>query len=81
MAITSEAAVYILKYSSAVVQAAFESGAAGDEQGVEDAFELQHEVAEKARVSGFQGFVFWKGRFGGMRVGGGRLALGASARL
>lgn len=44
VAITSDSAVYILRYNRDVVQAAFDAGQGTDDQGIEDAFELLHEA-------------------------------------
>eukprot|EP00270_Netrium_digitus_P003979 TRINITY_DN1483_c0_g1_i2.p1 TRINITY_DN1483_c0_g1~~TRINITY_DN1483_c0_g1_i2.p1 ORF type:complete len:684 (-),score=220.98 TRINITY_DN1483_c0_g1_i2:13-1824(-) len=58
VAITSESSFYILKYNREVVTAYLESGQPVDEQGVEDAFELLHEVSERVRTGLWVGDCF-----------------------
>eukprot|EP00249_Psilotum_nudum_P021933 c28306_g1_i1 orf=1196-3937(-) len=56
--ISSDNSFYILKYNREVVTAYLGSGKAVDEQGVEDAFELLHEVTERVRTGIWVGDCF-----------------------
>ncbi|KAJ4757210.1 hypothetical protein LUZ62_067585 [Rhynchospora pubera] len=56
--IASDSSFYILKYNRDVVSAYFEGGQPVDEQGVEDAFELLHEVNERVRTGIWVGDCF-----------------------
>lgn len=58
VAIASESSFYILKYNRDVVTEHFESGRQTDEQGVEDAFELLHEISERIRTGLWVGDCF-----------------------
>ncbi|KAG2729137.1 hypothetical protein I3760_01G235700 [Carya illinoinensis] len=58
VAIASDTSFYILKYSRDVVSSHFDSGRPVDEQGVEDAFELLHEVNERVRTGIWVGDCF-----------------------
>ncbi len=50
VAILSESSFYVLRFDREAVDAAFESGAAIDEDGIEEAFELLNEVSEHVRT-------------------------------
>lgn len=56
--ISSDNSFYILKYNRDAVAAYLESGKPVDEQGVEDAFELLHEVSERVRTGIWVGDCF-----------------------
>ncbi|XP_059457505.1 coatomer subunit beta'-2 isoform X2 [Corylus avellana] len=58
VAIASDTSFYILKYSRDVVSSYLDSGRPVDEQGVEDAFELLHEVNERVRTGIWVGDCF-----------------------
>uniref|UniRef100_A0A7I4DAQ0 Beta'-coat protein n=1 Tax=Physcomitrium patens TaxID=3218 RepID=A0A7I4DAQ0_PHYPA len=58
VAIASESSFYILKYNRDVVVEHFESGTPTDEQGLEDAFELLHEIPERIRTGLWVGDCF-----------------------
>uniref|UniRef100_A0A2N9FTN9 Coatomer subunit beta' n=1 Tax=Fagus sylvatica TaxID=28930 RepID=A0A2N9FTN9_FAGSY len=58
VAIASDASFYILKYNRDVVSSYLDSGRPVDEQGVEDAFELLHEVNERVRTGLWVGDCF-----------------------
>ncbi|KAH9566824.1 hypothetical protein CY35_04G149400 [Sphagnum magellanicum] len=58
VAISSDNSFYILKYKREVVAAYLESGKPEDEQGVEDAFELLHEISEHVRTGVWVGDCF-----------------------
>lgn len=58
VAIASDASFYILKYNRDVVAAYLEGGKPVDEEGVEDAFELLHEVNERVRTGIWVGDCF-----------------------
>ncbi|GLT52961.1 hypothetical protein SLA2020_262660 [Shorea laevis] len=58
VAIASDTSFYILKYSRDVVSSYLDSGRPVDEQGVEDAFELLHEVNERVRTGLWVGDCF-----------------------
>lgn len=47
MAITTDSSFFILKYNKDAVSAAAEAGASIEEDGVEEAFEVLHEIGEK----------------------------------
>ncbi|XP_024389865.1 coatomer subunit beta'-1 [Physcomitrium patens] len=56
--IASDNSFYILKYNRDVVTSYLDSGKPVDEQGVEDAFELLHEVSERVRTGIWVGDCF-----------------------
>ncbi|XP_078170306.1 coatomer subunit beta'-1 isoform X1 [Carex rostrata] len=56
--IASDTSFYILKYNRDVVSAYFDGGKPVDEEGVEDAFELLHEVNERVRTGIWVGDCF-----------------------
>ncbi|KAL5572692.1 hypothetical protein UlMin_022289 [Ulmus minor] len=56
--IASDSSFYILKYNRDVVSSYFDSGKPVDEQGVEDAFELLHEINERIRTGLWVGDCF-----------------------
>ncbi|KAJ3672206.1 hypothetical protein LUZ60_006927 [Juncus effusus] len=56
--IASDTSFYVLKYNRDVVSAYFDGGKTPDEQGVEDAFELLHEVNERVRTGIWVGDCF-----------------------
>jgi coatomer subunit beta' len=58
LAITSDNSFYILKYNREVVSTYLDSGKPIDEQGVEDAFELVHEINERVRTGIWVGDCF-----------------------
>ncbi|KAL4018272.1 hypothetical protein IC575_021863 [Cucumis melo] len=58
VAIASDTSFYILKYNRDAVSFYLDSGRPVDEQGVEDAFELLHEVNERARTGLWVGDCF-----------------------
>ncbi|XP_078428551.1 coatomer subunit beta'-1 isoform X2 [Wolffia australiana] len=58
VAIASDTSFYILKYNRDVVVSYFESGRSADEQSVEEAFELLHEVNERVRTGIWVGDCF-----------------------
>jgi len=58
VAIASDTSFYILKYNRDVVSSYLDSGRPVDEQGVEDAFELLHEVNERVRTGLWVGDCF-----------------------
>ncbi|KAK4784753.1 hypothetical protein SAY86_019121 [Trapa natans] len=58
VAIASDTSVYILKYNRDIVSSHLDSGRSVDEQGVEDAFELLHEVNERVRTGIWVGDCF-----------------------
>ncbi|KAG2604145.1 hypothetical protein PVAP13_4NG048600 [Panicum virgatum] len=58
VAIASDTSVYILKYNRDVVASYLEGGKPVDEEGVEDAFELLHEVNERVRTGIWVGDCF-----------------------
>ncbi|XP_024518883.1 coatomer subunit beta'-1 [Selaginella moellendorffii] len=58
VAITSEKSFYILKYNHDIVSEYLDSGKQIDEQGVEDAFELLHEISERVRTGLWVGDCF-----------------------
>jgi len=58
VAIASDTSFYILKYNRDVVSSYLDSGRPVDEQGVEDAFELLHEVNERVRTGIWVGDCF-----------------------
>lgn len=58
VAIASDNSFYILKYNRDVVASYLESGKPVDEQGVEDAFELLHEISERVRTGVWVGDCF-----------------------
>ncbi|PON73332.1 Coatomer beta subunit [Parasponia andersonii] len=58
VAITSDSSFYILKYNRDVVSSYFDSGRSRDDQGVEDAFELLHEINERVRTGIWVGDCF-----------------------
>uniref|UniRef100_A0A9I9DQV3 COPA/B second beta-propeller domain-containing protein n=1 Tax=Cucumis melo TaxID=3656 RepID=A0A9I9DQV3_CUCME len=58
VAIASDTSFYILKYNRDAVSSYLDSGRPLDEQGVEDAFELLHEVNERARTGLWVGDCF-----------------------
>ncbi|KAJ7540716.1 hypothetical protein O6H91_10G027900 [Diphasiastrum complanatum] len=58
VAISSENSFYILKYNHQVVTSYLDSGKPIDEQGVEDAFELLHEISERVRTGVWVGDCF-----------------------
>ena len=47
VAITTDASFYILRYNKDAVTAAMESGAAIEEDGIEEAFDVLHEIGER----------------------------------
>eukprot|EP00897_Mesotaenium_endlicherianum_P002794 jgi/Mesen1/2542/ME000161S01590 len=58
VAITSESSFYILKYNRDAVSSMLESGQVADDQGIEEAFELLHEVSERVRTGLWVGDCF-----------------------
>ncbi|XP_020597298.1 coatomer subunit beta'-1-like [Phalaenopsis equestris] len=58
IAIASDTSFYILKYNREVVSSYLDSGASADDQGVEDAFELQHQINERVRTGIWVGDCF-----------------------
>ncbi|KAK4762934.1 hypothetical protein SAY86_008702 [Trapa natans] len=58
VAIASDTSFYILKYNRDIVSSHLDSGRSVDEQGVEDAFELLHEVNERVRTGIWVGDCF-----------------------
>lgn len=58
VAITCESAFYILKYQKDVVTQFFNSGAEPDEEGIEDSFEILHEIPERVRTAYWVGDCF-----------------------
>lgn len=58
VAIASDSSFYILKYNRDTVVSHFNSGMPSDEQGVEDAFELLHEINERVRTGIWVGDCF-----------------------
>ncbi|KAK4764288.1 hypothetical protein SAY87_013726 [Trapa incisa] len=58
VAIASDISFYILKYNRDIVSSHLDSGRSVDEQGVEDAFELLHEVNERVRTGIWVGDCF-----------------------
>ncbi|XP_022948530.1 coatomer subunit beta'-2-like [Cucurbita moschata] len=58
VAIASDTSFYILKYNRDAVSSCLDSGRPVDEQGVEDAFELLHEVNERVRTGLWVGDCF-----------------------
>lgn len=50
VAIIAEASFYVLRYSREAVEEAVASGAEFDEDGIDDAFELQTETSETVRT-------------------------------
>ncbi|TQE04442.1 hypothetical protein C1H46_009962 [Malus baccata] len=58
VAIASDTSFYILKYNRDVVSSYLDSGRPVDEQGVEDAFELLHEMNERVRTGLWVGDCF-----------------------
>ncbi|KAL4013714.1 hypothetical protein IC575_025897 [Cucumis melo] len=58
VAIANDTSFYILKYNRDAVSSYLDSGRPVDEQGVEDAFELLHEVNERARTGLWVGDCF-----------------------
>ncbi|MCI04137.1 coatomer subunit beta'-2-like, partial [Trifolium medium] len=58
VAISSDTSFYILKYNRDVVSSYLDSGSSVDEQGVEDAFELLHEMSERVRTGVWVGDCF-----------------------
>ncbi|CAL5036678.1 unnamed protein product [Urochloa decumbens] len=58
VAIASDTSFYILKYNRDVVASYLEGGKPVDEEGVEDAFELLHEVNERVRTGIWVGDCF-----------------------
>lgn len=58
VAIASDSTFYILKYNRDTVVSHFNSGMPSDEQGVEDAFELLHEINERVRTGIWVGDCF-----------------------
>ncbi|PKA57196.1 Coatomer subunit beta'-1 [Apostasia shenzhenica] len=56
--IASDSAFYILKYNRETVSSYLDRGATTDEQGVEDAFELQHQINERVRTGIWVGDCF-----------------------
>ncbi|CAI8601204.1 unnamed protein product [Vicia faba] len=58
VAIASDASFYILKYNRDVVSSYLDSGGSVDGQGVEDAFELLHEMSERVRTGVWVGDCF-----------------------
>ncbi|RWR83035.1 coatomer subunit beta'-1-like protein isoform X1 [Cinnamomum micranthum f. kanehirae] len=58
VSIASDSSFYILKYNRDVVSSYLDSGKPIDEQGVEDAFELLHEINERVRTGIWVGDCF-----------------------
>ncbi|XP_020244249.1 coatomer subunit beta'-1-like isoform X2 [Asparagus officinalis] len=58
LTIASDSSFYILKYNGDIVSSYLESGNSGDEQGVEDAFEMLHEINERVRTGIWVGDCF-----------------------
>ncbi|KAM1011371.1 hypothetical protein FF1_046589 [Malus domestica] len=58
VAVASDTSFYILKYNRDVVSSYLDSGTPVDEQGVEDAFELLHEMNERVRTGLWVGDCF-----------------------
>ncbi|CAA6671934.1 unnamed protein product [Spirodela intermedia] len=58
VAIASDTSFYILKYNRDVVVSYLESGRSADDQGVEEAFDLLHEVNERVRTGIWVGDCF-----------------------
>ncbi|CAL2245583.1 unnamed protein product [Prunus armeniaca] len=58
VAIASDTSFYILKYNRDIVSSYLDSGRPVDEQGVEDAFELLHEMNERVRTGLWVGDCF-----------------------
>ncbi|KAJ7569395.1 hypothetical protein O6H91_01G111000 [Diphasiastrum complanatum] len=58
VAIAGENSFYILKYNHQAVTSYLDSGKPIDEQGVEDAFELLHEISERVRTGVWVGDCF-----------------------
>ncbi|XP_028091588.1 coatomer subunit beta'-1-like isoform X1 [Camellia sinensis] len=58
VAIATDSSFYMLKYSCDIVSSYFDSGRPVDEQGVEDAFELLHEINERIRTGIWVGDCF-----------------------
>ncbi|KAA8535000.1 hypothetical protein F0562_030003 [Nyssa sinensis] len=58
VAIASDSSFYILKYNRDIVSSYFDSGRPVDEQGVEDSFELLHEINERIRTGIWVGDCF-----------------------
>ena len=56
--IASESSFYILRYDAEATAAAFEAGEVDEGEGVEDAFELLHEVGESVRTGVWVGDCF-----------------------
>ncbi|KAL9678870.1 hypothetical protein QQ045_016721 [Rhodiola kirilowii] len=56
--ISSDTSFYVLKYNRDVVASYFDGGRPTDEQGVEDAFELLHEINERVRTGLWVGDCF-----------------------
>nr|QEX51140.1 coatomer subunit beta'-1-like isoform X1 [Cymbidium ensifolium] len=56
--IASDTSFYILKYNREIVSSYLDSGVTSDEQGVEDAFELQHQINERVRTGIWVGDCF-----------------------
>ena len=50
VAIVGESSFYVLRYTREAVEAAVEAGTELDEDGIEDAFELQTETSEAVRT-------------------------------
>ncbi|KAG0457837.1 hypothetical protein HPP92_022994 [Vanilla planifolia] len=58
IAIASDTAFYILKYNREIVSSYLDGGVPTAEQGVEDAFELQHQINERVRTGIWVGDCF-----------------------
>jgi coatomer subunit beta' len=58
VAIASDSSFYVLKYNRDIVSSYLDSGKPVDEQGVEDAFELLHEISERIRTGVWVGDCF-----------------------
>ncbi|CAN1177663.1 Coatomer subunit beta'-2 [Linum perenne] len=58
LAITNESSFYILKYNREIVSSYFDSGNTADEQGIEDSFELLHEISERVKTGIWVGDCF-----------------------
>lgn len=50
VAIVSDTSFFVLSFNRQLVEEVVESGAAMDEDGIDDAFELEHEIPETVRT-------------------------------
>ena len=58
VSITTDSSFYVLKFNKEIVNGYFATGAEPDSEGIEDSFELLHEISEKVRTAIWVGDCF-----------------------